>query len=173
MSQLNNLLTTCERILNTPLPIAYSIAISQITWVYVFLLPFQLLSSLSWVTIPATMFASYIILGLLFIGREIEDPFGHDVNDLPLDLFCQQIVQDIEVIAARPKARMSDYIESSRNKVLFPHSTANYYTWTERPEKVLRTALRNRPHAYFDYSMGHNGESSPERRPQEKGDNNV
>lgn len=77
---LNDALCGCERILNTPLPIAYTIAISQITWVYVILLPFQLLPLLSWVAIPATIFASYIILGLLFIGAEIENPFGQDVK---------------------------------------------------------------------------------------------
>ena len=32
----------CERVLQTPLPIAYNIAISQITWLYVLMLPFQL-----------------------------------------------------------------------------------------------------------------------------------
>lgn len=53
------------------LPIAYSIAIAQITWLYVFLLPFQLCATLEWVAIPATVAASYIILGLLYIGREM------------------------------------------------------------------------------------------------------
>jgi hypothetical protein len=74
-----------DRVLATPLPIAYSIAISQITWVYVMLLPFQLWDDLRWITIPGCIFAAYIIIGLASIGREIENPFGHDVNDLPLE----------------------------------------------------------------------------------------
>ena len=65
---MNDVLAGTDRILNTPLPIAYSIAISQITWVYILLLPFQLFKSLHWVTIPASVFAAYIILGIALIG---------------------------------------------------------------------------------------------------------
>ena len=55
------------------------------------MLPFQLYSKLSWVAIPGTVVAAYIILGLAAIGREIEDPFGSDVNDLDLDKYCQSL----------------------------------------------------------------------------------
>jgi putative membrane protein len=56
ITSLNDVLTGTDRILNTPLPIAYSIAISQITWVYILLLPFQLYKSLGWVTVrPYTL----------------------------------------------------------------------------------------------------------------------
>ncbi|KAI1102690.1 UPF0187-domain-containing protein [Jackrogersella minutella] len=150
LQALNDVLVNTERVLNTPLPIAYAIAISQITWIYVFLLPFQLLLVLDWITIPATVAASYIILGIFFIGHEVENPFGNDVNDLPLDLFCQQIVQDMETIAARPKPRLSDWVDNPRNKVLYPHSESTYSVWEQRPEAAIRKALRNRPHAGFD-----------------------
>jgi ion channel-forming bestrophin family protein len=68
--------TGTERIVNHPMPLAYSISIAQITWVYVMVLPFQLYEPLRWVTIPGTIFAAYIILGLGAIGSEIENPFG-------------------------------------------------------------------------------------------------
>jgi putative membrane protein len=64
LTAFNDVLTGTDRILSTPLPIAYSIAIGQITWVYILLLPFQLYKSLGWVTIPASIFAAYIILGI-------------------------------------------------------------------------------------------------------------
>ena len=47
------------------------------------LLPFQLLNLLGWTTIPAIMAAGYIILGLLFIRCEVENPFGNDDNETP------------------------------------------------------------------------------------------
>ncbi|KAI0168909.1 UPF0187-domain-containing protein [Hypoxylon sp. FL1284] len=159
---LNDVMVNSERVLNTPLPIAYAIAISQITWIYVFLLPFQLLE-LAWITIPATVATSYIILGIFFIGHEVENPFGNDVNDLPLDLFCQQIVQDMETIAARRKPRTADWVEHPRNKVLYPHSDSNYGVWVQRPEQAIRKALRNRPHAEFEKM----------KAAEEKGDNNI
>ncbi len=52
LASLTDVLSGCERVVNTPLPVAYSISISQITWAYVLALPFQLVGSLSWVTIP-------------------------------------------------------------------------------------------------------------------------
>ncbi|KAK6212573.1 hypothetical protein LQW54_005158 [Pestalotiopsis sp. IQ-011] len=152
IATLNDVLTGTDRVLNTPLPIAYTIAFSQITWAYILVLPFQLIGSLGWITIPASMVAAYIILGILFIGREIENPFGSDVNDLPLELYCKQVMDDMETIAAKPKPRMAQYVESSRNKVLFPYSESSYYAWAQRPESVIRAALRNRPYNNFERS---------------------
>ena len=65
---------------------------------YILLLPFQLYKLLGYITIPASVFAAYIILGIALIGREIENPFGTDVNDLPLDAFCLQIRKDVDII---------------------------------------------------------------------------
>ncbi|GAP86756.1 putative upf0187 domain membrane protein [Rosellinia necatrix] len=147
---LNDVMVNTERVLNTPLPIAYAIVISQITWLYVVLLPFQLYDALGWITIPATIFASYIILGIFFIGHEIENPFGNDVNDLPLDPFCQQVVQDMETISSRTKVTTQELVQHANNKVLFPYSQANYHAWASQPEAAIRSALRNRPNAYYD-----------------------
>ena len=59
MSTLNEILTGTERVLDTPMPTAYTIAISQIAWIYVMVLPFQLYATLHWVTIPASMGMSF------------------------------------------------------------------------------------------------------------------
>jgi len=48
-------LTGMERVLGTPLPIAYNIAISQISWIYILILPFQLYNPLGWIAIPGTI----------------------------------------------------------------------------------------------------------------------
>lgn len=150
MVALNDVLVGTERVLNTPLPIAYAIAISQITWVYVFLLPFQLFSVLNWVTIPAAMAAAYIILGILFIGREIENPFGHDVNDLPMEAFCAQIAAELDVIASRPKPRAADWIETAENRVLFPLSSSGYPVWLHREEQRIRDAVTAKTESGFE-----------------------
>lgn len=50
-----------ERVLTTPLPIGYNILISQVVLIYVYLLPFQLLGALAWITIPGTVAAAYIM----------------------------------------------------------------------------------------------------------------
>lgn len=65
VATLNEVLTGTERVLETPLPAAYTIAISQITWVYVLLLPFQLFSYLGWITIPGSIGNHILMLSLL------------------------------------------------------------------------------------------------------------
>jgi putative membrane protein len=102
LNTLTSILSGTERITSTPLPTAYSIAIAQITWIYVLALPFQLLPMLNWITIPATLVAATIILGLASIGREIENPFGNDVNDLPLDTYCRELAADIDLLVSKP-----------------------------------------------------------------------
>jgi len=146
---LNDVLAGTERVLSTPLPIAYAIAIAQITWVYVLLLPFQLLLQLGWITIPATVAAAYIILGILFIGREIENPFGTDVNDLPLDVFCANIAADMDVIASRRKASNNSWVETSENKPLWPLYSYNWKQCMEFEEDRIRDALKHKVHDTF------------------------
>lgn len=166
LSALGDILAGCERVLNTPLPIAYSIAISQITWVYVMLLPFQLVSTLRYVAIPATIAAAYIILGLLLIGREIENPFGQDVNDLPLESFCEQIAAELDIIASFEKKGTEAVFNTDKNFPLFPVSTAPASVWLQRSEQKLRHAIRSKPNVTFDWKK--NGVA-----PEVVGDKNV
>lgn len=141
---LNDVLVGTERVLNTPLPIAYSIAIAQITWVYILLLPFQLHSAtpkMEWLVIPATVVAAYIILAFLFIGREIENPFGQDVNDLPLEGYCAQVAAEMDIIASRAPRPSGEWMESSSNQVLWPLSGSGWPVWMNRPEDKIREAV--------------------------------
>jgi len=39
---------------------------------------------------------SFVLFGIEQIGNEIENPFGHDTNDLPLDEICSSMIQNIE-----------------------------------------------------------------------------
>lgn len=139
LTSLNEVLAGTERVLNTPLPVAYSIAISQITWVYVIALPFQLISELGWITIPGTIVGAYIILGIAAIGREIENPFGYDVNDLPLDDFCNQLESEINVIASKAPPKPDDFIKSSQNRVLLSWS---YDACNAKSTADIRASLR-------------------------------
>ncbi|KAK0716246.1 Bestrophin, RFP-TM, chloride channel-domain-containing protein [Lasiosphaeris hirsuta] len=150
IAALNDVLTGTDRVLNTPLPIAYSIAIAQITWVYILLLPFQLLTQLEWITIPAVVAAAYIILGILFIGREIENPFGQDVNDLPLESYCAQVAADMDVIASHRKRKNVEWVESIDNRVLWPLSNSGWHVWMHRGEDKIREAVLHKVENNFE-----------------------
>ncbi|OJI99030.1 hypothetical protein ASPVEDRAFT_496712 [Aspergillus versicolor CBS 583.65] len=142
LAQMNEVVTGTERVLDTPLPAAYSIAIAQIAWIYVLVLPFQLYDSLGWVTIPGSIVAAYIILGLATIGSEIENPFGHDVNDLPLDTYCRQIALEMDLVTANPAPKVDDFSSREDNYVLYPLSTSGQPEWKDRSVEDIRAALR-------------------------------
>lgn len=149
LTTMNDVLTGTDRILSTPLPIAYSIAISQITWVYILLLPFQLYKSLGWVTIPASIFAAYIILGIALIGREIENPFGDDVNDLPLDAFCEEIRKDIDIIMSRVAPSSDEFVAHEDNLPLYPLSHLGGRAWADKSVDEILDALAAKPGLHY------------------------
>lgn len=166
----NDVLTGTERILNTPLPIAYSIAISQITWVYILILPFQLFDYLGWVTIPASLCAGYIILGIALIGQEIENPFGTDVNDLSLDAFCEQIRRDVDVVVSRPAPRFEDVVRSGNNALLWPVIRGGYEMWNAKTVEEIREALGRK--VQVDFDAGRHRHRHDESRMKERSEKN-
>jgi putative membrane protein len=91
-----DVLGACERILKTPIPLAYTIHLKQLVLVYCLTLPFQFVDELIWMTAPIVALVSFTILGIEEIGIEIEDPFGYDANDLPLDNMCSTMEKNIE-----------------------------------------------------------------------------
>jgi putative membrane protein len=84
-------LGACERIHRTPLPFAYVVHLRRALLAYCFSLPFALVETFGWLTVPGTLLIAYILYGIEEIGVEIEDPFGRDDNDLPLERFCEMI----------------------------------------------------------------------------------
>ncbi|WP_348242040.1 bestrophin family ion channel [Leptolyngbya sp. DQ-M1] len=89
-------LGACERILKTPMPIAYAIHLKQLILLYCLSLPFQMVESLGWWTPPVVVLISFTLFGIEAIGIEIENPFGRDPNDLPLDAICETMLKNIQ-----------------------------------------------------------------------------
>lgn len=89
-------LTSCERILNTPIPLAYVIYLKRLLLIYCFFLPFQLVNNSEWLTAFLVFLISFALFGIEEIGNEIQEPFGYDPNDLPLDQICQTIQNNVE-----------------------------------------------------------------------------
>jgi putative membrane protein len=101
-------LGTCERILKTPIPLAYSIHLKQLLLIYCFILPFELVDEMQLLTAPLVSLISFMVFGIEEIGIEIENPFGRDPNDLPLDEICQTMQVNIEdLISLNPSSGYS------------------------------------------------------------------
>ena len=105
---LDDIFVTADKMSNSPLPVAYTIAISQITWIFLIALPFQLVHLLRWITIPIAVLSAYIIFGYATIGNEIENPFGIEVNDLPLEIYCARIASETTIMSIKPAPKFSD-----------------------------------------------------------------
>jgi ion channel-forming bestrophin family protein len=91
-----DVLGTCERILKTPIPLGYSIHLKQVLLIYCLSLPFQMVNDLSLWTGLVVGLISFAVFGIEEIGLEIENPFGYDSNDLPLDAICATMKLNIE-----------------------------------------------------------------------------
>lgn len=74
-----------ERILKTPVPFAYAQHIKGFLFIFCFTLPFVLAEPTGRWNPLASAAVAYALFGIEEIGVEIEDPFGDDPNDLPLE----------------------------------------------------------------------------------------
>lgn len=105
LDRLVECLSRCERILAAPMPHAYSIHLRHLLILYCFALPFQMVKDLQWWTIPVSGVVAFALFGIEAIGLEIENPFGYDANDIPLDKLCHKLHNDIEeLIASKTKS---------------------------------------------------------------------
>jgi ion channel-forming bestrophin family protein len=81
----------CERIKNTPIPWSYTVLMHSIVAAYCFALPFGLIATVQLATPLVVALIAYAFLGLDAVGDELEEPFGTDVNDLPLSQLSRMI----------------------------------------------------------------------------------
>ena len=82
----------CERILKTPLAVAYSILIRRFIVFFLLSLPFALLPKVDWEMPFIVFLVAFPILSLDRIGDELQDPFSLlSMNHLPLDEICATI----------------------------------------------------------------------------------
>ena len=164
-------------------------------WVFILLLPFQLVGALRWSSIPAwyvfplpfpsshlphipftssspfpdfttpshhltqktnpppaSLASAYMLLGLSSLSYEIENPFGTDLNDLPLDIMCDVLTTDVDVITAHRMSTPqggdegdSAWLESPQNRPLLPVVRAGWGACVEGlGVGEIREALRLR-----------------------------
>ncbi|QOY94825.1 bestrophin family protein [Massilia sp. UMI-21] len=85
----------CERIKNTPIPFSYSVLLHRTAYLYCFLLPFGLVDTIGFMTPVVVAIVAYTFFGLDALGDELEEPFGMEANDLPLDAICRTIEIDL------------------------------------------------------------------------------
>ncbi len=88
----------CERIKNTPIPYSYNIFLKKMIFLYVMSLPLFFGSEIHYTTVPITIIVLYVFASIELIAEDIEDPFGEDENDLPLEDICNRIKNNLNEI---------------------------------------------------------------------------
>jgi putative membrane protein len=88
----------CERIKNTPIPYSYNIFLKKMIFLYCMSLPIFFGNEFGYITIAITVIVLYVFASIELIAEEIEDPFGEDENDLPLDDICKRIKTNLTEI---------------------------------------------------------------------------
>jgi putative membrane protein len=81
----------CERIRNTPLSASYRALVRHAIAVYLLATPVTIVLGYGWIAIPGHIVVSYFLLGVEITAEHIEQPFGCDADDLPLDALCEVI----------------------------------------------------------------------------------
>jgi len=113
VARLGEALGGCERIASTPIPFPYSVIIHRTVYFYCVMLPFGLVDSIGSMTPVIVAFIAYTFFALEALGAEIEQPFGTELNDLPLDALARTIENNLrealgETLLPEPEAQ--DYV---------------------------------------------------------------
>lgn len=95
---LTNICGACERIKNTPIPHSYSAFIKKFIAVYVATLPIGYVFSLGYFVILAVPFILYVLASLELIAEAIEDPFGTDYDDLPIEKMAENMKKHVHEV---------------------------------------------------------------------------
>jgi len=81
----------CEKIRTTPLPDSYLSLVRHGLILGLLLFPWQLTTTLGLWGILVEGVVIYFLVGVELIAEEVEQPFGLDGDDLPLEQFCETI----------------------------------------------------------------------------------
>lgn len=85
ITSLGSIQAGCDRIASTPLPFVYSALLRRAVYSFCVMLPFAIHSELGFWTPLMVAWLVYMFLGLDALSLQLEEPFGTQDNDLPLD----------------------------------------------------------------------------------------
>ncbi|MGV3560088.1 bestrophin family protein [Larkinella arboricola] len=92
----------CERIKSFPFPRQYAFFSYVFTWLFIFVLPYGLLTEMAkvgnwhvWLTIPFFTIIAWIFNTMEIVGDTSENPFENSINDVPMTAICRNIEIDL------------------------------------------------------------------------------
>ncbi|WP_186052644.1 bestrophin family protein [Burkholderia gladioli] len=95
ISDVTNAQGGLERIKNTPIPQQYASMPKVFTHLFCILLPIGLVETLGWFTPLGSAVVGFLLLALLQIGDDIQNPFANMDDDVPMSSLCRTIEIDL------------------------------------------------------------------------------
>lgn len=93
----------CERIRNTPIPLAIAIIVRRFILLFLMLLPLGLVDRVVWLTPLVVALAAYPLFTLDEIGAELQNPFSpRNLSHLPLKSICVNIQANVLSLLDKP-----------------------------------------------------------------------
>ena len=94
----------CERIKNSPLAVSYRAFMRQGIVLNLLAYPWYITPQYSVIwCLPLILIGTYFLIGLELIAEDVEEPFGRDGDDLPLDAICATIRNSVSDILGMHK----------------------------------------------------------------------
>ncbi len=101
----------CERIRNTPLASSYRALLRGGLVLYIVLAPWSVSLEIGWWSIPVLAIGIGLLLGMELTAEAIEEPFGINGDDLPLEAFCKSIEDFVLAALDVPASTRSETVE--------------------------------------------------------------
>lgn len=93
-----DVLGACERIKTTPLPASYRSLLRHGLVLYLLTSPWLVVDEIGFWAIPAIGLLAYFMLGIELTVEDVEEPFGHDGDDLALTTYCETIRKSVDAV---------------------------------------------------------------------------
>lgn len=106
------------------------VLLNMLLGLWFLVLPFVLAENNGWLTILWMPLIAYGVLGMYHVAKELQNPFGQDLNDLDLDNIANDIVRDVLFVRKNQKNGWKSLIRISESPPL----------WTSSETHVRRTA---------------------------------
>jgi putative membrane protein len=87
-----------DTIRSTPIPIAHLVHTRQVLALYLMALPFALVDEMAWWAVAVIALTAFTLYGIEGIGRQLEDPFGYDKNDIKMDAILLDAQEEVEAL---------------------------------------------------------------------------
>eukprot|EP00736_Rhodelphis_marinus_P000060 Rmarinus@m.8 len=90
--------SSTDKISKVPFPFPFAQMLLAFTFVYCYVCPFLFAMIYGYASPIASMMMTFAMFGINSVGTELEDPFGYDDNDLPIEAMFTNVLHDMDML---------------------------------------------------------------------------